>query len=51
MSVWDFTKNSVMWNSTAFLAQVDEEMKKKDKQGKYKDTPLGTWVTLGNITE
>ena len=31
MVVWDFVKNSVMWNSTAFLAKLDEGMKKKNE--------------------
>ena len=26
-------------------------MKEKDKAGKLKDTPIGTWITRGNVTE
>lgn len=49
-NVWDFIFKSVMWNSTAYLVQLDQEMKEKNED-KYKDVAIGTWITQGNITE
>ena len=49
-TLWDFIFNSVMWNSSAFLVQLDAKTKEKSPE-KYGSMPIGTWITQGNITE
>lgn len=41
--------NSVMWNSSAFLIQITEEMVKSNEQ--FKNRKVGEWATKGNVTE
>jgi magnesium-transporting ATPase (P-type) len=50
MNIWDQMFESIMWNSSAYLTQVSEDMKKESPE-LYGNKKIGEYVTQGNVTE